>query len=94
MKKNKNITIETLAEMVQSGFEGVHEEMDKRFEEVHEHLRIIDGRLDAMEIELMDIKKHLERMTTREEYEALKERVEALEKKLVKYEKHMKLKLV
>ncbi len=87
MKKNKNITIETLAVMVQNGFEGVDKRfdgMDKRFEEVHEHLRIIDGRLDAMEMELMDIKKKLDNIVYRHEYEILKERVTLLEKKIGK----------
>ncbi len=87
VNKNKNITIETLAVMVQNGFEGVDKRfdgMDERFEEVHEHLRIVDGRFDAIEMELIDIKKKLDNIVYRHEYEALKERITLLEKKVGK----------
>lgn len=80
--KRKIITIEALAGMVQEGFEDMRGEMNKRFDVVDEGLVIVDGRLSAIEMELMDIRKKLDNIVYRHEYEMLKDRVVALEKKL------------
>jgi len=78
MKKDKTITIETLAGMVQKGFEGV----DKQFMVTNEEIRFLGGKIDGIEMELMDIKKRLDNVVYRHEYEILKERVVLLEKKI------------
>lgn len=73
-----NMTLDKLAEMVAQGFE----EVDTRFDEMGEDVKLIKERLDSIEMELIDIKKKLENVVYRHEYEILKDRVTALEKRL------------
>lgn len=82
MKKSK-VTTEDLARMVQNGFET----MEKGFADIKEWQRLTDGRLDVIEMELMDIKKKLEHVIYRHEFEYLKERVQRLEKVLISKKK-------
>ena len=77
MKKSK-VTTEDLARMVQRGFETV----DKKLDSLTEDMRLVKDRLDAIEIELIDIKKKLENVIDRYEFENLKERVKNLENRL------------
>lgn len=88
MKKTK-VTTEDLAVMVQRGFEGVDKkieglskEVNKGFVEVKEWQRLADGKFDAIEMELIDIKKKLENVVDRHEFQLLKERVGKLEHRL------------
>lgn len=74
----KNITLEKLAIMVQKGFE----EAMAEFGLVKERIYFVEKRLDSIEMELLDIKKKLDNIVYRHEYEALKDRVGVLEKKL------------
>jgi len=82
MKKSK-VTTEDLARMVQNGFEEVKGEMHRRFDKMEDWQRLTDGRLDAIEMELMDIKKKLASVIDRQEFEILRERVQHLEKVLI-----------
>ena len=77
MKKSK-VTTEDLAGMVQRGFDDMREEFNK----TKDWQRLTDGRLDAIEMELIDIKKKLENVIYRHELEFLKERVQKIEKYL------------
>lgn len=52
-KSKQNITINTLAQMVQKGFGG----MDKRFDIVDKRFRDVDKRLDGVERQLKRIEK-------------------------------------
>lgn len=81
----EKMTLEKLAEMVARGFEGVDkqfEEVDKQFEGIHEELALLMARVDSIEMELIDIKKKLDNIVYRHEYETLKDRVAALEERL------------
>lgn len=66
------------AGMVQRGFEGVNE----RFDKVEGRLGDVDNKLDAIEIEILDIKKKIDNVIYRHEFEVLKDRVAHLEKLL------------
>ena len=81
MKKSK-VTIDDLAGMVQGGFEGVDKRFNLLTSEVNSRFDRIEGRLDAIEMELIDIKKKLATVIDRREFELLKERVENLEHRL------------
>ena len=81
MKKSK-VTTEDLAIMVQKGFEDLGGRMDRGFTEVKEWQKLTDGRLDAIEMELIDIKKKLATVIDRREFEILKDRVNNLERRL------------
>ncbi len=70
------MTIEDLAVMVQGGFS----DADKRFDGVDARLLRIEGRLEVIEDEIIDIKRSLETVIYRQEFEFLKERVEQVEK--------------
>lgn len=74
----KNMTLEKLAVMIQKGFE----ETNAEFMVVKEDMVLIKQRLDSMELELLYIKKQLDNIVYRHEYEMLKDRVSVLEKKL------------
>ena len=55
----KKITIDTLAVMINRGFEGV----DKRFEDVDKRFDAVDARLDRIEkLILADHKRRIERL--------------------------------
>lgn len=81
MKKSK-VTTEDLARMVQGGFDDLSGRMEKGFAEVKEWQRLADGKFDVIEMELMDIKKKLENVIDRHEFELLKDRVKSLEVRL------------
>ncbi|OGY64220.1 MAG: hypothetical protein A3I89_02365 [Candidatus Harrisonbacteria bacterium RIFCSPLOWO2_02_FULL_41_11] len=89
MKKDK-VTIEKLAIMVQGGFSEVGKRLDKHdknFEEIKEWQRFADGKFDVLEHELLSIKRDLENVIDRREFEVLKERVGRLERVLVNKKK-------
>lgn len=86
MKKNK-VTIEDLAGMVQGGFDDMRGEMNKRFDKIEDWQRLANGRFDVLEMELMDIKKKLDEVIYRNEFEHLRERVERLEHLLTQKKK-------
>ena len=67
--------IENLAKIVARGFEGV----DKRFEQVDGRLSHISARMDAMERDVSEIRKHF---VYRDEFEDALARIALLEKKL------------
>ncbi|MBI2406578.1 MAG: hypothetical protein HYV25_03290 [Candidatus Harrisonbacteria bacterium] len=83
MPKSK-VTIEDLARMVQEGFGALTGEMNSRFDDIVQWRKFVNGRFDVIEIELMDIKKRLDEVIYRREFEVLKDRVERLEKILVR----------
>ena len=67
--KNKKITIEDLARMVQKGFNGVEDKMakkvdvDRQFQEVNERFNRVDERFDKIEkLILADHKRRIERL--------------------------------
>ena len=74
MKKNK-ATIEDLAGMVQKGFAEVNEKVDKLGIKTEDGLKDVSNRLDVLEHELLSIKKDLENVIYRHEFELIKERV-------------------
>jgi archaellum component FlaC len=76
--KNQKMTIEDLAMITQRGFES----MDKRFDDIKEWQKSADGRLDVIEHELISIKKDLQNVIYRHEFENLKDRVKNLEMQL------------
>ncbi len=81
MKKSK-VTTEDLAVMIQSGFRGVDERfegIDKRFDKMEDWQGLADGKFDSLEHELLNIKKDLENIIYRHEFENLRERVQRLE---------------
>jgi len=69
--------------MVQEGFGALTNGMNSRFDDIAKWQKFVNGRFDVLEIELMDIKKRLEEVIYRNEFEHLRERVERLEKILV-----------
>jgi archaellum component FlaC len=73
--KNKNMTIDDLAVMVQKGFADAKDQMDERFDHVDERF----GRIDA---DLKAIRKQLTGVVYRHEFEDLQERVKDLENML------------
>ena len=73
-------TIEPLATAIQADFG----RMDERFDKIETRLRNINNRLDALELEILDIKKTLNNIVYRHEFELLKDRLTEVEKKLAK----------
>src|SRR3989338_7831449 len=74
--------IENLARVVARGFEGIDkrfEQVDKRFERVDGHLLHIDARLDTIEHDITEIRKHF---VYRDEFEEVLSRLSVIEKKL------------
>lgn len=74
--------IENLARIVARGFEGVDkrfEQVDKRFVQVGDRLQHIDARLDTLEHDVAEIRKHL---VYRDEFEGVLSRLLTIEKKL------------
>lgn len=81
--------IESLARIVARGFKQVDkrfEQVDKRFEQVDRrlehidrHLKHIDARLDTLEHDVAEIRKHL---VYRDEFEVVLARLSVIEKKL------------
>lgn len=59
MKKNKEITIDELATMVQKGFESIEVKMDKRFEKVEKKIEGVDDRLSNVESKVNQIDRRL-----------------------------------
>lgn len=80
MQQDSKMTIEKLAVMIQKGFEETAKQID--LEEVKEDVVLIKQRLDSIETELIDIKKKLENVIYRHEFEMVKDRIETIEKKL------------
>lgn len=68
MKKvaNKKVTIDDLAIMVAKGFDGVHKEMNERFDKVYDRFDEVDKRFDEVdkrfdkvEKEISDVRENL-----------------------------------
>lgn len=74
-------------EAVDRRFEVLTGEMNKRFDDVNSDINsrfnFVGSRLDVIETELMDIRKKMDNIVYRHEFEYLKERVEKLEARLV-----------
>lgn len=94
MPKQK-ITIDDLAALVQRGFNGVDQKIDhvdnkidNLRAEVKEEFKDVNGRLDAIETEILDIKKKIDNVIYRHEFESLKDRVAHLEKLLTAKKNH------
>lgn len=71
----KIVTIEKLAVMVQKGFEGTTGDLQvvkEDLQAVKEDTNLIKSRLDSIEMEILDIRKKLENIVYRHEYEILK----------------------
>lgn len=79
LSKSTDRKIDDLAGMVQKGFEDVDKKFDVLTRDVNARFDRIEGRLDGIEIELIDIKKKLANVIDRGEFEFLKERVQRLE---------------
>lgn len=81
MPKGK-MTIDGLARMVKAGFDGVinKNEFQEFWKENREDHRLFDGRLDVIESEILDIKKKLDNIIYRHEFELIKDRIAYLEK--------------
>lgn len=86
----KKVTLETLAEMVQRGFEetatkaelrSFREYVDERFNKVDDDIHWIHGSLELIQREIADIKEKLNNVVYRHELEALRERIAQLERK-------------
>lgn len=81
--------VENLARIVARGFEGIEkrfeqadkrfEQVDKRFERLDGHLLHIDARLDTIEHDITEIRKHF---VYRDEFEEVLSRLSVIEKKL------------
>lgn len=81
----KDITLEDLAGMVNRGFEGVNERIDKvetRLGSVENQLGEVETRLSTVEQDVKDIKSHIYTETYKFEIKDLDNRVTKLEKKL------------
>lgn len=86
----KKMTTEDLAGMMKREFDQMTERfdgMDRRFDKAEEWQKHTDGRLDGIEMELIDIKKKLETVIDRHEFEILKDRVGRLEKRVALFGK-------
>ncbi len=83
----EEFTLNDLARMVQEGFSEMNQRFDKRFDGVDAELKDIKDRLFAIESEIIEIKKKLQSVIHRHEFEYLKERVEGLEKELANIKK-------
>lgn len=85
MAKQKT-TIDDLAALVQRGFSEADKKMYDKIDgfraEVREEFKDVNGRLDAIEVEILDIKKKIDNVIYRHEFESLKDRVAYLEKLL------------
>jgi len=82
LSKSTDRKIDDLAIMVQGGFSEVGKRLDKHdknFEEIKEWQHLADGKFDVLEHELLNIKKDLENVIYRHEFENIKERVKDLE---------------
>lgn len=77
-----NMTLDKLAEMVARGFEEATRNTNSEFNAVHEEFGLMKNRIDSVEMELIEIKKGLVNVVYRREYEILKDRVDALEKRI------------
>ena len=76
--------IEDLAGMTARGFSGINErfdKMDQRIDKVDQRLGDANGRLDTIESDLIEIKRQLNNVIYRHEFEAIKDRIDALEKR-------------
>lgn len=66
--------------MIEKGFEEAAVNLNIFKEETFENFRLVNGKIDVLEMEILSIKKLLDNIVYRHEYEILKERVEKLEK--------------
>lgn len=81
--KKKNITIDDLAVMINNGFEKTATK--EQFEKLDLRMIKVEVRLDNLEDEVSEIRKHqIAHTIYRDEFEKLQKRVVALEKILAK----------
>lgn len=61
MKKvaNKKVTIDDLAIMVAKGFDGMHKEMNERFDKVYDRFDEVDKSFDKVEKEISEVRENL-----------------------------------
>jgi len=82
------VNIEDLARMVQGEFSEVRKEFKAELgmfrEEVLDRFRGLENKFDSLQIELLDIKKKLDNIVYRHEFEFVRDKVEKLEQKLSK----------
>ena len=86
------MTLDGLAGMMHGEFVEIHRRfdgvdkcfdgVDKRFDGIDAEIKLVKGRLDAIEMELIEIKKKLNNIVYRHEFELLKDRIEKIEKKV------------
>ena len=84
------VGIDERFEIIDERFERIDERFDRideHSEKMEENLILISRRFDEFEVELIEIRKKLDNIVYRHEYEILKDRVAALEKKLTKARK-------
>lgn len=75
VKKIKNISNDELAVMINQGFQGVEENMNKKFNEVNKSIKILKEGQGNIELRLANV-------AYRFELQELQQRVENLEKKV------------
>lgn len=93
--KNKNISNEKLADMIETGFEHVlgkintiEEKMatKEQVEKLNSRMMKVEIRIDNVEEEISTIRKHqIAHTIYRDEFDKLSDRVRALEKLIVKH---------
>lgn len=84
----KKVTLDNVARMVKGGFDEINDKFDEAHSEISdfraetkENFNLVDGRLDVLELELISIKKKLDNVIYRHEFELLKDKVATLEKR-------------
>ncbi|MBM3281393.1 MAG: hypothetical protein FJY91_01415 [Candidatus Harrisonbacteria bacterium] len=73
----------TLAQMTQEGFFNENERMDNMEEKLEKKIDSLEIKVDSLEMEIIAIRKNLQNIIYRHEYEALKDRIEILEKRFL-----------
>lgn len=90
-KKEKNITLDELAIMVNNGFQSMHDEMDKLFQEVNDRIGDVESGVEILKEEvhygLKKVDGSIERVGRRlnhheEEIIKVKNRVKVVEREL------------
>lgn len=87
--KKQKMTLDNLAILIQQEFiaskKGMHNGFGKvyeRFNKIDDEISWIHGTLELIQREITDIKKKLENVIYRHEFEKLKDRIEEIEKKV------------
>lgn len=87
--KKQKMTLDNLAILIQREFidskneiSGVRNEIREGFIKISDEIIWIHGTLEVIQREIMEIKKKLENVIYRHEFEKLKDRIEEIEKKV------------